>query len=101
MKTLLSNNSLLKQPSAYIPLIMSLAALALVVSHVAIYGVVRQTDEGAAARIFQLLLAAQLPIVAWFAIRWGLKRPKETLVVLVLQGLAGLIALAPVFILEM
>lgn len=101
MKTFLSNDSLIKQPSAYIPLLMSLAALALVVGHVALYGIARNEDEGAAAHTFQLLLAAQLPIIAWFAIRWGLKRPKEALVVLVLQALAGLLALAPVFILEM
>ena len=101
MQTDSETGSLFKQPSAYIPLIMSLAALALVVGHVAIYGIVRNEDEGAAAHIFQLLLIAQLPIIAWFAIRWLFRRPKEALLVLLLQALVGLAALAPVYYFEL
>ena len=33
-----------KQPSAYLPLLMSLAALGLVLGHVMIYGIVRRSD---------------------------------------------------------
>jgi hypothetical protein len=49
---------------------MSLGALGLLLWHVATFGVVRQADEGAAARVYQLLMAMQVPIVAYFAITW-------------------------------
>jgi hypothetical protein len=90
---------IIKQPSAYIPVAMSLAALATVVLHVARFGAAREADEGAAAHIWQLLMAAQLPIIAFFAIKWLPQAPKEALVVLVLQFVAVLAALAPVFLL--
>lgn len=79
--------SLLKEPSAYLPLALSLAALALVLGHAAVYGVVHEADEGAAAHIWQILMAAQLPIVAYFLLRWLPRRPGESLQVLAL--LAG------------
>lgn len=41
------NVSLMKQPSAFLPIAMPLAALALVLGYVAIFGVVHETDEGA------------------------------------------------------
>ena len=90
---------IIKQPSAYVPIAMSLAALATVVLHVARFGAAREPDEGAAAHIWQLLMAAQLPIIAFFAIRWLPQAPKEALVVLALQLAAVLAALAPVFLL--
>ena len=40
------SNSLIRHPSAYIPIAMSVAALLLLLGHIAIYGVVRQADEG-------------------------------------------------------
>ena len=94
-------SSMLKQPSAFLPVAMSLAALAVVLGHVAMFGVVREADEGTAAHIWQLLMAAQAPIVAYFAIKWLPRNPREALVVLALQAVAGLAALAPVFILQL
>ena len=35
-----------KQPSAFLPMAMSLTALAFVLGHIAIYGVEREADEG-------------------------------------------------------
>ena len=93
------NISTLKKPSAWIPLAMSLAALAVVLTHVAIFGAAREADEGTAAHLWQLLMAGQLPIVAFFAIKWLPRIPKQALVVLTLQVGAGLAALAPVFFL--
>ena len=87
MKTKLINVSLLKQPSAYLPLAMSLAALALVLGHAAVFGVLHEADEGTAAHVWQILMAAQLPIVAYFLLKWLPKRPGESLQVLaVLAG---------------
>ena len=97
MKTKLVDVSLLKQPSAWIPLAMSLAALTLVLGHAAIFGVVHETDEGAAAHIWQFLMAGQLPIVAYFLLRWLPQRPKESFQVLALLGIIWLARFAGVY----
>jgi hypothetical protein len=76
---------------------MSLAALATVLIHIARFGVAPEPDEGAAAHLWQILMAGQLPIIAFFAIKWLPKNPKPGLAVLALQAGAGLAALAPVF----
>ncbi len=90
----------LKRPSVFLPLAMSVAALALVLAHVAVVGVAaaRQPDEGATAHIFQFLLVAQLPFVAFFAIKWLPRAPRIFLPVLALQAVAVIAALAPVFL---
>ena len=93
--------STFKRPSALIPLAMSVAALAIVLGHVAIYGAAREADEGAAAHMWQLLMAGQIPIIAFFAINWLPRAPKPALMVLGLQALAGLAAAAPVFLLNL
>jgi len=76
---------------------MSLTALAVVLGSIAIFGVVHETDEGAAAHIWQLLMAGQLPVLAFFAIKWLPRAPKPTLCVLSLQAAAALASMAPVF----
>ena len=93
------SRSLMKQPSAYLPLAMSLAGLALVLVHAARYGVVHEADEGAAAHIFQLLMVAQVPVVAFFAMKWLPRAPREALQVLALQLIAVIAAFAAVFFL--
>jgi hypothetical protein len=91
--------SLLRQPSAFVPLTMSIAALAVVLGFIALHGVARQEDEGTAAHLWQLLMAGQLPIVAYFAVKWLPRSPGPALGILALQALAGLAAMAPVFLL--
>lgn len=91
---------MMKHPSAFLPLAMSLAAITTVVVHVALSGTAREADEGAAAHIFQLLIAGQVPIVAFFAIKWLPRAPKEAVPILILQLGAALAALAPVFFLN-
>jgi hypothetical protein len=86
----------LRQPSAFLPLIMSLAGLALVLGHVAISGGGREADEGTAARIWWLLMAAEVPVVAFFAIAWLPRAPRQALAVLALQVVAVLANLATV-----
>jgi hypothetical protein len=86
----------LKLPSAFLPVAMSLLALTTVIVHVALHGVAREADEGTAAHIWQLLVAGQLPIVAFFAIKWLPQTPKQAFSVLVLQAVAGMAALAPI-----
>jgi hypothetical protein len=93
--------STLKRPSALIPLGMSLAALSLVLGHTAMFGTAREPDEGAAAHLWQLLMAGQIPIIAFFAIRWLPQGPRQALPVLALQAVAGVAAAAPVFLLRL
>jgi hypothetical protein len=91
----------MKQPSAFLPVAMSSAALATVLVHVAMFGAVREADEGTAAHIFQLLMIAQAPIMAFFAIKWLPRTPRQALQILALQTGAALAALAPVFFLNL
>jgi hypothetical protein len=90
-----------KRPSAFLPVLMSSAALATVLLHVVRFGVVHEPDEGAAAHIWQLLMAAQVPIIGYFAIRWLPEAPQQALRVLAVQLIAALAAMAPVFILKL
>jgi hypothetical protein len=89
----------LKRPSAFLPLAMSVAALILVLGKVAIVGAgaAHPADEDATAHIFQLLIAGQVPLVAFFAIKWLPRAPRFSLPVLALQALAVIAALAPVY----
>ena len=97
------NLSLTKRPSAYLPVTMSLAALALVLGYVAIYGYrtgSQQQDEGAAAHLFQLLMVLQAPIMLFYALKWLPREPREALTVLALQFGAWCAALGTLFLFE-
>jgi hypothetical protein len=94
---------IIKKPSAFLPLAMSLTALAmlggayifaLATGH---GGLVREPDEGAIAHLWQLLMAGQLPVLLFFAIKWLPRAPRQTLYVLALQAGAALASMAPVF----
>ena len=95
------NPSLFRQPSAILPLAMSFLALVLVVAQLASHGIAHEADEGPAAHIFQLLLAGQAPIVAFFAIKWLPRDPAQALMMMGLQALAALLALAPAVIFDL
>ena len=92
----LSFETIRRQPSAFLPLAMSLSALALVVGHIAAFGVQREADEGAIAHIWQLLMAGQTAILAYFLVQWLPRAPKPALCVLGLQTGAALASMAPV-----
>lgn len=87
---------LLKRPSAFIPIALSLGALLIVGVHVAVYGTAREADEGTAAHLWQLLMAAQIPIMGYFLFTSLPKSPRETWPVFALQ-----IAAAPVYFLHL
>lgn len=93
--------TVVRQPSALIPMGLALTALAVVLGHVAIYGVAREADEGATAHIWQLLMVAQLPALAVFGIRWLPKAPKQALGVLAVLVAAILASVAPVYLLHL
>jgi hypothetical protein len=95
----MSRMALLKKPSALLPIVMSLTALGAVLAHYAMYGMVHEVDEGAAAHIFQLMMVLQVPVVAVFAIKWLPLWPKQALPVLGMQACAALSACLAVFFL--
>lgn len=95
--------------SGWLPLILAAAALALLggfwltgphpPNMVLDHGVYRH-DESTTARIWQLLMLAQLLAIGVFLIRWVPRAPKPTLAMFALQ-LCGLAAAAlPVWLLE-
>ena len=93
------NIPMARQPSAWIPVAMSLAALAIVLVHAARFGIVHEADEGAAAHLWQMLMAGQVPVMAFFAIKWLPRTPRQALQVLALQAAAALASLAAVYFL--
>lgn len=94
--------TLLKKPSACLPIAMSVAALTLVAGWLALYGIPRPGgDEGAVAHTFQLLMVCQVPLSAYFAWKWLRRAPRQALAVLILQVAAGVAALAPVYLLHL
>ena len=94
-----SFSTIIKKPSAWLPLAMSLAVLVLLLIAFLRGRLIPAADEGAEAHLFQLLMAAQLPIIAFFAIKWLPRAPRPALAVLALQAAAALAACAPVFFL--
>ena len=87
----------MKRPLAWIPVAMSLAILAMVLTTIGISGAVRQEDEGTQAHVFQIWLVLEMVLVAVFAVEWVPRRPKQALVVLAVQILCVVAACAPVF----
>jgi hypothetical protein len=92
--------ALLKRPSAFLPIGMSLAAITTISLFLASHGTAPQADEGTAAHIWQLLMALQVPIIAFFAVKWIPRSPRRALPVLGLQIVAALAAMAPVYLLH-
>lgn len=88
-----------RRPSAFVPISMSVVALVMVLGAVAVSGVKHGQDEDAMAHIWQILMAGQLPLLAFFLIKWLPRAPQAALSLLALQILAALAAMAPVYIL--
>jgi len=78
---------------------MSLGAIALVAGVISVYGVVRESDEGTAAHVWQLLMVGQIPLLAIFALKWLPRERGPALTVLAVNLVAALAAAAPVWLL--
>jgi hypothetical protein len=89
--------ALLNRPSAFLPVVMSATALAIVSGYAVIFGVAPQADEGIAAHLWQILMVVQFPIIAFYAIKWLPAQGKKALLVLALQLGAALAAMFPVW----
>jgi hypothetical protein len=92
--------SLLKQPGAVIPLGMSFLAFLMIIAVFSTAGVTHPQDEGAPARIFQLLILLQVPVAGFFALKHLPEDPRPTLAILLSQVSAALLAVATVAWLE-
>jgi len=98
--------AMMRLPSAFLPVAMSLAALAMVLCAVAVDlaqggAIAHDPDEGSIVHIFQLLMTLQWPIVLFFAVKWLRRAPGQTLRVLALQAAAWLAGCAPVYFLHL
>ncbi|MBT2133921.1 hypothetical protein KK137_06200 [Croceibacterium sp. LX-88] len=62
---------------------------------------IARPDESSTARLWQLLMLLQLPLIGWHAIRWFEQDPKGTMKVIAMQALAIVAAATPVFWLDM
>jgi hypothetical protein len=101
-----SFGAMVRRPSAFLPLAMSLTALAMVlvpigwaISHST--GIRHDPDEGAIAHLWQLLMTVQIPVVLFFAVKWMRRAPRPALRVLALQAGAWLASCAPVYLLHL
>lgn len=88
-----------KQPSAYLPMAMSIAALTVVLVRLAVIGTTPHADEGAAAHTWQLLMLFQVPVIALFVFEWIRKTPRLVSGVFGIQIALALAAMVPVYIL--
>ena len=77
-------------------LLGSLAGLAGLMVYGAITGFIREPDEGTAAHLWQLLMAAQLPLGAFFAAAWLPRAPRWAWLGLALQVVVVVVNLAVV-----
>ena len=91
------NKSSWERPSAWLPVLMSMTALAIVLIHIVRFGTAPEADEGTSAHLWQILMAGQVPIIAFFAISWLPRNPKPALLILAIQAIAGIAALGPVY----
>jgi hypothetical protein len=91
---------LLRKPAGYLPFAASGAALLVIAGHMVLFGTGRRADEGAAAHLWQMLILAQLLLMAFFGLRWLPREPVPAIALLALQLLGFALALAPVVVLR-
>jgi hypothetical protein len=90
----------IRRPTAWLPFLVSFAALALVLGYAAVSGVDAHEGERAPARIFQLLMVAEAALIAVFALRWLPKAPKQAAKVVAAQVVAAALPIATLVYLE-
>jgi hypothetical protein len=93
------NVSTFRPLAAWVPIAMSLAAVATVLLQIATFGIAPQGDEGTYAHLWQLLMAGQVPILIFYVVKWLPRAPKVSLRVIGVQLGAALVAIAPVYLL--
>ena len=81
-------------PTALLPIGLSLGALLIVILHIATFGSAAGPDEDAAAHLWQILMAVQVPALTLFVCRWFRKARRPTFHVLTLQGMVIALSVA-------
>jgi hypothetical protein len=94
--------TLLRQPDGWLPIAMSVAALALVVGYATLAGTSGPAghDEQGPARLFQLILLGDAVIVGLFAVRWLPRAPRPAALILALQLMLATVPILTVILLE-
>jgi hypothetical protein len=92
----------IRDPTAWLPIALSVAALVDVLVFAVVFGSVAQPDgdEGTPAHLFQALMVVAALLVVVFAVRWLPRAPWEAAVVLGFQVLAAALPLATLAFLE-
>jgi len=86
----------LNRIAAIAPILMSAAALALVLVALLTGWERDLKDEGVVAHTWQLLVGFQLPLIVMFLITANWSSPRRTLIILATQGAGLVLAMAPV-----
>lgn len=94
-------NSLLKKPSSWIPVALSLGIWAMLINAYLTGRLVPQPDEGIEAHIFQLWLVIEVVLIGYFGAKWLPHKRKLAYIILAIQITAVLVALAPVYLLHL
>ncbi|MDR3642861.1 MAG: hypothetical protein P4L74_04515 [Candidatus Doudnabacteria bacterium] len=91
-------NSIIKKPSAWIPIALSVIVIGLWVFAFS-FGATpsRQPDEGTAAHLFQIWLVLEVLLLGFFAVKWLPKMPKQAVWVLAIQIILVLAGCFPVY----
>ncbi len=87
--------------SALVLMVLSLVALATFVAVLAFGHPAREADEGTGAHLWQLLMAAQLPLAAFFGITWLPVAPRTAALGFAVQAVAIVANLAIVHALNL
>lgn len=93
--------SLIKKPSAWTPIVISLGILAMLLGYLLKNGLVHETDEGTAAHLFQIWLVLEFLGLSFFGLKWLPRQPKQALVVVVIQCVAAFLPLSLVYYFKM
>lgn len=88
---------LVKKPSAWVPILLSAAILAMLLITLSTVGLVRHEDEGIEAHLFQIWLVLEVVLIGFFGLKWLPRMPKQALIILVLQVVFVFVAAFPVF----
>ncbi len=95
-------DSIWRKPSAWLPVLFSIAALAVVLTALAVNGgLPHQSDEGTAAHLWQMFIFCDALAIGYFLLKWVAVAPRQALPVFGLQIAATLAAIAPVFFLHL
>lgn len=91
--------AIVRRPIAWLPIAIAIVQLALIAYALAA-GVVAGPDEGAPARIFQLLIVAQAVAILAFAARWIPRAPGQAAMIVAAQVVVAAVPVAAILLLE-